>query len=152
MLLKDVLLRLRHERGLTQQDLAEKLYVTRQAVSRWETGETAPGIDMIKLIATVFDVPVTALLDMPEHYCQSCGMAFTDESQYAFEADGARTHDWCKWCYDKGAYTYETDMESMIEECAPRMAQAMGWKLDEAVSLLGAVLPHLERWKRECAR
>ena len=52
----------------------------------------------------------------------------------------------------KGAYTYETDMESMIEECAPRMAQAMGWKLDEAVSLLGVVLPHLERWKKECAR
>lgn len=39
MLLKDVLPRLRHERGLTQQDLAEKLYVTRQAVSRWETGK-----------------------------------------------------------------------------------------------------------------
>ena len=79
-------------------------------------------------------------------------MMLTDESQYAVDADGNHTHDWCKWCYDKGAYTYETDMESMIEECAPRMAQAMGWKLDEAVSLLGAVLPHLERWKGEIER
>lgn len=147
MLLKDMLLRLRNERGLTQQDLAEKLYVTRQAVSRWERGETSPGIDMIKLMATVLDVPIVQLLDMPEHYCQSCGMMFTDESQYAIEIDGERTQDWCKWCYDRGTYTYETDMESMIEECAPRMAQAMGWQLDEAVSLLGAVLPHLERWK-----
>lgn len=152
MLLKDMLPRLRAERGLTQQDLAEKLYVTRQAVSRWETGETAPGIDMVKLIASVFDVPIVSLLDMPEHYCQSCGMMLTDESQYAVDADGNHTHDWCKWCYDKGAYTYETDMESMIEECARRMVQMMGWKLDEAVSLLGAVLPHLERWKGEIER
>lgn len=151
MLLKDMLPRLRAERGLTQQDLAEKLYVTRQAVSRWETGETAPGIDMVKLTATVLEVPVVQLLDMPEHYCQSCGMMFTDESQYARAADGTRTHDWCKWCYDRGEYTYETDMESMIEECAPRMAEAMGWKLDEAVSLLGAVLPHLERWRDDDA-
>lgn len=152
MLLKDVLPRLRAERGLTQQDLAEKLYVTRQAVSRWETGETAPGIDMVKLMATVLDVSVLQLLDMPEYYCQSCGMMFTDESQYAVGVDGKRARDWCKWCYDKGEYTYETDMESMIEECAPRMAQAMGWRLDEAVSLLGAVLPHLERWRGDPRR
>ena len=110
MLLKDMLPRLRAERGLTQQDLAEKLYVTRQAVSRWETGETAPGIDMVKLIASVFDVPIVSLLDMPEHYCQSCGMMLTDESQYAVDDDGNHTHDWCKCCYDKAAYTYKTEM------------------------------------------
>ena len=45
--IKDTLSRLRRERGLTQEELAKKLFVTRQAVSRWENGETAPGIDMI---------------------------------------------------------------------------------------------------------
>ena len=39
---KDVLYRLRTEKGLSQEELAEKLFVTRQAVSRWETGETPP--------------------------------------------------------------------------------------------------------------
>jgi transcriptional regulator with XRE-family HTH domain len=39
---KDVILELRTKKGLSQDELAEKLYVTRQAVSRWENGETIP--------------------------------------------------------------------------------------------------------------
>lgn len=147
MAIKDVLPRLRRERGLTQEDLAKKLFITRQAVSRWETGETAPGIDMTKLIAVTLEVPVTELLEMPEHYCQSCGMMFTAPDQHGHEADGAEVEDFCRWCYDDGAYTYETTMEDMIEDCAPRMAEAMDWTVDESASLLGAVLPTLKRWK-----
>ena len=44
------------------------------------------------------------------------------------------------------AFTYETTMDEMIEDCAPRMAEAMGWTVDEVASLLGAVLPTLRRW------
>ena len=132
MLMKDVLPRLRRERGLTQEELARRLYITRQAVSRWECGETSPGIDMIKLIARELNVPITELLDMPEHYCQSCGMMFTGPDQHGHEADGAETERYCRWCYESGAYTYETTMDEMIDECA---------------SLLGAVLPTLERWR-----
>lgn len=150
MAIKDVLPRLRRERGLTQEDLAKKLFITRQAVSRWETGETAPGIDMTKLIAVTLDVPVTELLEMPEHYCQSCGMMFTAPDQHGHEADGTEVKDFCRRCYDDGAYTYETTMEDMIEDCAPRMAEAMGWTVDESASLLGAVLPTLKRWKESC--
>lgn len=148
MAIKDVLPRLRRERGLTQEDLAKKLFITRQAVSRWETGETAPGIDMTKLIAVTLDVPVTELLEIPEHYCQSCGMMFTAPDQHGHEADGTEVEDFCRWCYDDGAYTCETTMEDMIEDCAPRMAEAMGWTVDESASLLGAVLPTLKRWKK----
>lgn len=150
MAIKDVLPRLRRERGLTQEDLAKKLFITRQAVSRWETGETAPGIDMTKLIAVTLDVPVTELLEMPEHYCQSCGMMFMAPDQHGHEADGTEVEDFCRWCYDDGAYTYETTMEDMIEDCAPRMAEAMGRTVDESASLLGAVLPTLKRWKESC--
>lgn len=51
IMLKDALARLRRERGLTQEELARRLYITRQAVSRWEVGATESSIDMLKLIA-----------------------------------------------------------------------------------------------------
>lgn len=146
MPMKDTIAAIRKEAGIAQEEMARRLYVTRQAVSRWEQGEATPGIDMLKLIARELDVPVTVLLDMPEHYCQSCGMMFTGPDQHGHEADGSETEDFCRWCYDGGAYTYETTMDEMIEDCAPRMAEAMGWTVDEAASLLGAVLPTLRRW------
>ena len=78
MAIKDVLPQLRQEHNMTQKELAEKLYVTRQAVSRWETGETTPSIDMAKLIATVLDEPITRVLDLPqEPACQCCGTPFS---------------------------------------------------------------------------
>ena len=46
----ETLAELRSELGITQEDLARRLFVTRQAVSRWERGDTTPGIDMLKLI------------------------------------------------------------------------------------------------------
>lgn len=145
MAFSEKLIELRKSRGLTQEDLAEKLYVTRQAVSRWERGEVVPGIDMMKLIATVTDEPLMHLLELPEHYCESCGMLLTPDD-CGTGADGAKTDHYCKWCYDQGKYTYETTMGAMIEDCAPRLAENTGMTLDEAVSLMGAILPHLERW------
>jgi len=44
---KDVLLKLRTEHGLSQDALAEKLFVTRQAVSRWERGDTLPNTETL---------------------------------------------------------------------------------------------------------
>lgn len=146
MAFSEKLIELRKSRGLTQEGLAEKLYVTRQAVSRWERGEVVPGIDMMKLIAAVTDEPLMHLLELPEHYCESCGMLLTPDD-CGIGADGAKTDHYCKWCYDQGKYTYETTMEAMIEDCAPRLVENTGMTLDEAVSLMGAILPHLERWR-----
>ena len=48
---KDILRELREKKGLTQDALAERVLVTRQAVSRWETGETQPNTDTLKLLS-----------------------------------------------------------------------------------------------------
>lgn len=139
------LINLRKSRNLTQEELAAKLYVTRQAVSRWERDEVVPGIDMLKLIAVTLDEPIVHLLDMPKHVCESCGMILAPDD-YGTDAAGHEDEHFCKWCYEQGEYTYETTMEAMIEDCAPRLAENTGMTRDEAVSLMGAVLPHLKRW------
>lgn len=53
---------LRKENNLSQDQLAEKLYVTRQAVSNWENGKNQPDLDTLKRIAEVFGVSVERLL------------------------------------------------------------------------------------------
>ena len=132
MAFAEKLIAVRRAHHLTQEQLATKLFVTRQAVSRWERGEVTPGIDMMKLIAAVTGEPLPHMILTPD----DCGT----------DATGATTDHYCRWCYDHGKYTYDTTMEAMIEDCAPRLAQNTGMSLDEAVSLMGAVLPQLERW------
>ena len=46
---KDIILSLRTQKGMSQEELAEKVFVTRQAVSRWEKGETTPNTETLKL-------------------------------------------------------------------------------------------------------
>lgn len=58
--------RLRQERGLTQEELAEKLHVTRQAVSNWETGKNQPDIELLKTLAETFEVDAAELLYAPK--------------------------------------------------------------------------------------
>ncbi len=148
MALKDVLAQTRKEKGLTQEELARKVFVTRQAVSRWETGETTPGIDMTKLLASVLDVPVMHLLDLPqEPSCQCCGTPFSvPNMDKGTNTDGTQNPDYCKWCYDEGTFTYKT-LDEVIETSAPYLAEASGMSLDEAISFMGALLPTLGHWQ-----
>ena len=52
----------RTERGLTQEQLAARLYVSRTAVSKWETGGGSPNLDSLQAVARLFDVSVDDLL------------------------------------------------------------------------------------------
>ena len=54
--------RLRIQRNLKQEELAEKLHVTRQTVSGWETGRRQPDLDMLKKLAEVLDIDMQELL------------------------------------------------------------------------------------------
>lgn len=58
--------RLRKQRGLTQEELAKLLYVSRTAVSKWESGRGYPNIDSLKAIAKAFSVTVDELLSGDE--------------------------------------------------------------------------------------
>lgn len=107
MATKDVLYELRTRNGLSQEELAEKVYVTRQAVSRWEQGETTPNTETLKLLSALFGVTINTLLDTPPRsVCHCCGMPL-DENNYGKNADGTPNPHYCKWCYADGAFTLD---------------------------------------------
>ena len=55
---KDILLQIRTDKGLSQEALAEQVFVTRQAVSRWETGETTPNTQTLQLLSKLYGVSI----------------------------------------------------------------------------------------------
>ena len=57
---------LRKQKGLTQEDLAERLYVSRTAVSKWESGRGFPNIESLKAISKIFDISLDELLSGEE--------------------------------------------------------------------------------------
>lgn len=57
---------LRKQRGLTQEELAEALYVSRTAISKWESGRGYPNIDSLKAISKFFSVSLDELLSGDE--------------------------------------------------------------------------------------
>ena len=104
---KDIIYELRTKKGLSQEELAEKIFVTRQAVSRWETGETIPNIDTLKLLSQLFDVSINTLLGSPrELICECCGMPL-DDCNISKEINGNFNEEYCKWCYADGEYTLD---------------------------------------------
>lgn len=104
---KDVILELRTKKRLSQEELAEKVFVTRQAVSRWENGETIPNIETLKLLSTFFDVSINTLLGSPQQLiCKCCGMKLED-SNISKETNGDFNEEYCKWCYSDGDYTLD---------------------------------------------
>ncbi len=143
---KEILLRLRTQRGMSQDELAERLYVTRQAVSRWENGDTIPNTETLKALSRLFDVSINTLLGSPRQLiCQCCGMPLEDGC-ISKEKDGMFNEEYCKWCYADGEYTYE-DMDKLIAYCAEQMADA-SHSPEEIRTYLQELLPRLNYWKR----
>lgn len=149
MAMKDIIASIRKEADITQEEMARRLYVTRQAVSRWENGETTPGIDMVKLICVTFDVPLERFFEMPmSYYCQCCSMPIPDPELHGTEHDGTVNNDFCKYCYEDGDFTAKgVSMDEFIEATADMEAEALGVSREEAVSLMSTLLPHLKRWR-----
>ena len=143
---KDVLFELRTKNGLSQDELAEMVFVTRQAVSRWENGETVPNTETLKLLSNLFNVSINTLLGAPRQLiCQCCGMPLEDEI-IGRNQDGTLNEDYCKWCYADGNYTY-SDMDDLIDVCIPHMINE-SFSEEQARAYMHEVLPKLDYWKR----
>ena len=144
---KKIIYKLRTQRGMSQDELAEKIMVTRQAVSRWENGETVPNTETLKLLSKEFGVSINTLLGEPRKLiCQCCGMPLEDDAILSHNRDGSLNEDYCKWCYADGTYTY-SDMDELIDVCTKHMVN-QGFSEDQARAYMKKMLPKLDYWKR----
>lgn len=66
MELSEKLQKLRKEKGITQEEFAERLFVSRTAVSKWETGRGIPSIESLKMIAKFYEISLDELLSSNE--------------------------------------------------------------------------------------
>ena len=143
---KDILRSLRDKNNLTEDQMAERLMVTRQAVSRWENGDTQPNTDTLRILSKEFNVSINTLLGSPRQLiCQCCGMPL-DDSIIGRNEDGSLNEDYCQWCYADGTYTY-SDMDDLIRVCVPNMVQ-QGFTEEQARTYMQQMLPKLDYWKR----
>jgi len=143
---KSIILKLRTQKGLSQDELAEKVFVPRQAVSRWENGETTPNTETLKLLSKLFDVSINTLLGSPRRLiCQCCGMPLED-ADISKETDGFLNEDYCKWCYADGEYMYH-DMDELIDVCVNHMANEH-FTPEQVRTYMKDMLPKLNYWKQ----
>ncbi|MDR3310664.1 MAG: helix-turn-helix domain-containing protein [Oscillospiraceae bacterium] len=142
---QQIIAELRRKNEMSQDEFAAKLFVTRQAVSRWENGETVPNTDTLKLMSKVFGVSINTILGQPRNtICQVCGMPLDDEGNYSKETDGSINDKYCKWCYVDGVHAY-TNMEDVISE----VIKHQNWGTPEQMQeFLRKQLAGLEYWQK----
>ncbi|MCL2751474.1 MAG: helix-turn-helix domain-containing protein [Firmicutes bacterium] len=152
MSLQNTILDIRKNSGLTQEEFAERLFVTRQAVSRWENGETTPTIETLKAISELFKVDANILLGTENSVCQSCAMPLKKVEDLGTGADGGANTEYCTYCFQNGNYTHDRTMDEMIETNLKFLAEynaGNGTAFSEAEtrSILKVHLATLKRWK-----
>ena len=76
-----VLKSLRTERGMTQAELAERLFVTRYAINRWESGSRLPDNMMIAQLAKALDVDINILLNATVDFSEACNVILVDDNK-----------------------------------------------------------------------
>ena len=147
MEVQDILKKLREKNNLTQEEMANRVNVTRQAVSRWENGETQPNPEMLKVLSREFDVSINTLLGSPRQlYCQCCGMPLSEDSMISRENDNSFNEDYCKWCYTGGEFVYTTK-ESLIDFLMQHLPNPQNQSESERRQFFDTMLSGLKRWK-----
>ena len=147
MEVQEILKKLREKNNLTQEEMANRVNVTRQAVSRWENGETQPNPEMLKVLSREFDVSINTLLGSPRQlYCQCCGMPLSEDSMISRERDNSFNEDYCKWCYADGEFLYTTK-ESLIDFMMQHIPNLQNQSESERRQFFESQLSNLKHWK-----
>ncbi|MBQ0167351.1 MAG: helix-turn-helix domain-containing protein [Treponema sp.] len=147
MEVKEILKNLREKNNLTQEQMAQRVNITRQAISRWETGETQPDTQMLKVLSKEFDVSINTLLGSPRQlFCQCCGMPLSEDSMLSKENDGQFNEDYCKWCYSEGTFAYKTK-DSLLDYLVTHMPNPENQNERERRKVFDYHLSQLNHWR-----
>lgn len=143
----EVLKNLRERNHLTQDQLAERVMVSRQAVSRWETGETQPNTDTLKLLSKEYDVSINTLLGSPRQLvCQCCGMPLNEDGMISKEQDGSFNEEYCKWCYADGKFVYKSK-DALMDFLLSHMPNSEQTPDEDRRVQFNGFLSQLKHWK-----
>ena len=143
----EVLKNLRERNHLTQDQLAKRMMVSRQAVSRWETGETQPNTDTLKLLSKEYDVSINTLLGSPRQLvCQCCGMPLNEDGMISKEQDGSFNEEYCKWCYEDGKFVYKSK-DALLDFLLSHMPNPEQTSDEDRRVQFNGFLSQLKHWK-----
>lgn len=120
----------RKKLGMTQEDVAEAVFVAPQTVSKWERGETTPDIELLPALAKLFETSIDALMGMEKIHAEA---AKNDVFRRAHE------------CYDRGDYAAAAAIhreglsrfpndDGMLSELALSLAMIPD-RMDEAIEI-----------------
>ncbi len=141
-ILKDI----REKQSLTQEQMAQRLMVTPQAISRWETGQTEPGIESLRLISRLFGLSINTLLGSPQQLiCQCCGMPLVEDGHISREPDGSFNEAYCTWCYTQGQYSYQ-HMDQLLDYLCDHF-NPEGLSAEHLHAQYAPMLSQLDHWR-----
>lgn len=136
----------RKKSGLSQENVAEKLGVSRQTISKWETGETLPDIRQSKGLATLYHVTLDELIeyDFDEHQAQEMIDSVSEEAQARIDWNKV----WSKKYPVLAAYPRTvriSDYAPALGEMLTRLQVDYGYHRTDAVLVLKDILARV--WK-----
>ena len=137
----------RKKAGLSQEDTAEKLGVSRQTISKWETGETLPDIGQAKRLASIYGLSLDALTEF------DIGVQEIRDAIDKTSGEVSDKIDWTKMWSRKypilGTYQQEVAVEGYAEKLRELLCQLKkdyGYSDEDACLVLKDILAHA--WKQ----
>ena len=140
---------LRRKAGLSQADLAEKLGVTSQAVSKWECANAVPDIDLLLELSHLYDVTINEMLEDRDLLFELTGTAvgrngiayFVPEQEREDSAEWAREIKECKWI--KRNWEYSQSNVTLRDEVGRKIASHDGIILETGAGPGGGHMPSI---------
>lgn len=153
MNLGDNLFKARRKKGLSQEDMAEKLGISRQTVSKWETGETLPDIRQAKRLAMLYGLSLDELIDLDSDVQEI--QAMIEKTSEAVTARIDWTKAWSRKYPILVSYQGEVDVQPYVQGLTAlleRLQKEYGYNDLDAFLVLKDILARVWKERKGASR